>query len=111
MGGGDMRVVSRGVLASTILTGSVLAFGGTRARAQDLGLGGVLGGYGAMAGGSGSSMGGGFNIVDSSGKGGSIMVPAAGGLGAAMSPGMRGGGLVFQSRPSAAISSARPSFS
>jgi len=106
-----MRIVSRGVLARTILTGCVLALGGSPASAQDPGLGGILGGYGAMAGASGSSMGGGFNIVEASGVGGNVMVPAAGGLGASMSPGMRGSGLFFQPRSSTGISSARLSFS
>jgi hypothetical protein len=105
-----MRIVSRYIRVITSLTGCVLAFGGIRASAQDLGLGEVLGGYGAMAGASGSSMGGGSNIVEASGKGGNVIVPAAGGLGASMSPGMRGGGLFFQSRPSTAIYSARLSF-
>jgi hypothetical protein len=110
--GGDMKIVSESVRASTILTGCILAFGITRAQAQDPGLGGILGGYGAMAGASGSSMGGGFNIVDPSGMGGNAIVPAAGGLGVSMSPGMRGGGgLFFRSRPSTAFYSARPFFS
>jgi hypothetical protein len=56
-------------------------------------------------------MGGGFNIVDPSGMGGNVIVPAAGGGSrAAMSPGTRGGGLSFRSRPAAAMGSARPSF-
>jgi hypothetical protein len=106
-----MKIVSRSIRASTILTGCVLAFGGTCARAQDLGLGGVLGGYGAMAGASGSSTGGGFNIVDPSGMGRNVIVPAAGGLGVSMSPGMRGGGLSFRPRSAATMYSARPSLS
>ena len=100
-------IVSRAMQMSTILTGCVLAFSGTAARAQDPGLGGILGGYGAMAGASGSSMGGGFNIVDPSGMGGSVVVPAAGGMPVSMSPGMRGSGLFFQSRSSSAIYSPR----
>src|SRR5262249_6584712 len=109
--GGDMRVAGRGVLACAVLWGCVLTFGSTRAVGQDLGFGEVLGGFGAMARGSGSSLGGGLNIVDPSGMGGNVIVPAAGGLGASMSPNTRGGGLSFRSRPSAAVESARPSFS
>lgn len=105
-----MRVGSQRGLASAILTGCVLAYGSTHAVAQDLGLGGVLGGYGAMAGGAGSSMGGGSNVVDPSGMGGNVIVPAAGGSVPAMSPSMRGG-LSFRPRSSTAIYSARPSFS
>jgi hypothetical protein len=106
-----MRIVSRGVLPRIVLTGCVLAFGCTRARAQDPGLGAILGGYGAMAGSSGSSMGGGFNVVEVSGVGGNVIVPAAGGMGAPMAPAMRGGGLFFQSRPSTEFYSARRSYS
>ena len=103
-----MRATSRAVLAVALMIGGSLALGGSPARAQEPGLGGILGGYGAMAGGSGSSMGGGFNIVDPSGMGGSVIVPAAGGSGASMSPSMRGGGLSFRSRPATAMYSARP---
>ncbi len=105
-----MRVSWRTVLVIAILVGGSMAFGPIAARAQEPGLGVILGGYGAMAGGPGSSMGGGFNIVDSSGMGGSVIVPAAGGLGAAMSPSMKAGGLSFRSRPAATMETARPSF-
>ena len=106
-----MGAAWRAFRAGVIMIGGSLASGSTSARAQELGLGGILGGYGAMAGASGSSMGGGFNIVEASGMGGNVIVPAAGGLGASMSPGMRGGGLFFRSRSSTAIDSARLSFS
>jgi hypothetical protein len=106
-----MRAAWRAFLAGVITIGASLALGSTSARAQEPGKGGILGGYGAMAGASGSSMGGGFNIVQASGVGGNVMVPAAGGLGASMSPGMRGSGLFFRPRSSTAIDSARISFS
>ena len=105
-----MQTVSRALLASTIMIGGVMAVSSAPARAQDPGLGGILGGYGAMTGASGASMGGGFNIVDPSGMGGNVIVPAAGGGGAAMSPSMRGGGLSFQPRSATTMYSARPSF-
>jgi hypothetical protein len=60
---------------------------------------------------SGASMGGGFNIVDPSGMGGNVVVPAAGGSVTAMTPGMRGGALAFGPRSSTALYTARPSFS
>jgi hypothetical protein len=105
--GGDMGFASRGIAASAICIGWILAVGGGRATAQEPGLGGILGGYGAMGGASGSYMGGGFNILDPSGMGGSVIVPAAGGMRVSMSPGMRGSGLFFRSRPSSEIYSGR----
>ena len=105
-----MRASSRTVLVIAFIAGGgSVALSRTSARAQEPGLGVILGGYGAMAGGPGSSMGGGFNIVDSSGMGGSVIVPAGGGLGAAMSPSMKAGGLSFRSRPAATMATARPS--
>ncbi|MFI5458328.1 MAG: hypothetical protein ACHRXM_23100, partial [Isosphaerales bacterium] len=62
-----MGVAWRAFLAGVITIGASLAMGSTSATAQEPGLGGILGGYGAMAGASGSSMGGGFNIVEASG--------------------------------------------
>ena len=105
-----MRASLRIFLAGVIMIGGSLTLWSSSARAQEPGLGGILGGYGAMTGASGASMGGGFNIVEASGMGGNVIVPAAGGLGASMSPAMRGGGLFFRSRPSTAFYSARLSF-
>lgn len=105
-----MRASSRTILVIAVIVGGDMALSRNMARAQEPGLGVILGGYGAMAGGPGSSMGGGFNIVDSSGMGGSVIVPAGGGLGAAMSPSMKAGGLSFRSRPAATMGTARPSF-
>ncbi len=106
-----MRASSRAVLAIALALGGGVALGGTSASAQEPGLGGILGGYGAMAGASGSSMGGGFNVVDPSGMGGNVVVPAAGGSVPAMTtPSMRGGGLAFRPRSATAMYPARPSF-
>ena len=105
-----MRASYRAALAGAVLIGVGLASGATMAVAQEPGLGGILGGYGAMAGASGSPMGGGFNIVDP-GMGGNLIVPAAGGLTSPMAmPSMSGGGLSFRSRSSVAMYSARQSF-
>ena len=106
-----MRASLREVLVIAIMMGGGVALSTTTVRAQEPGLGGILGGYGAMSGASGSSMGGGFNVVDPSGMGGNVIVPAAGGSVAAMTtPSMRGGGLSFRPRPSVEMYSARPSF-
>ncbi len=107
---GIMRVTLREVLMIAIVAGAGVALSSSSARAQDPGLGGILGGYGAMSGASGSSMGGGFNIVDPSGMGGNVIVPAGGGSVAAMSPSMRGGGVLFQPRSATTMYAARPSF-
>jgi hypothetical protein len=104
-----MRAALRGLLAGVVAIGGILAFGCSSATAQDPGLGGILGGYGAMTGASGASMGGGFNVVDASGMGGNVVVPAAGGSVPAMSPSMSGSALSFQPRSSTSLYSARPS--
>jgi hypothetical protein len=105
-----MRGALRRFLVAVIVVGASAAASGGVARAQDPGLGGVLGGYGAMTGTSAASMGGGTSIVDPSGMGGNVVVPVARGSVPAMSPSMRGAGLSFRSRSSAALYSARPSF-
>jgi hypothetical protein len=93
-------VMPRRMLASAFLTVLVLAFGSVGACGQDPGLGVVLGGFGAMAGGSGSSL----------DMGSSVVVPAAGGSGASVSPSMTGGGLSFRPRPAAAMETVRRPF-
>lgn len=103
-----MRATSRKVSVIAIVVGVSVVLSSTSARAQDPGLGGILGGYGAMSGASGSSMGGGYNVVDPSGMGGNVIVPAGGGSVAAMSPSMRGGGLSFRPRSATTMYSARP---
>ena len=102
-----MRTRRRVTLMAMFLIGLALALAGSSAKAQDPGLGGILGGYGAM---SGSSMGGGLSVVDPSAMGGNIVVPAAGGSASAMTtPSMRGGELSFRPRSAASSSSTRPS--
>jgi hypothetical protein len=106
-----MRVDARVLQVITFLAGYALALDGTRARAQDPGLGAMLGGYGAMAGAAGSSMGGGYLVVAPAGSGGNVIVPYAGKLGASLAAGTGGGtGISFTSRSSSPMSSARPSF-
>lgn len=97
---------ARCVILSGLL---MIAPGLAEARAQEPGLGGILGGYGSMAGGSGSSMGGGL-LAGPTGLGGNVIIPAARGLGASMAVGSTGAGLAFRSRPGAAMGAARPSF-
>jgi hypothetical protein len=97
----------RATLMAIFLIGLALALAGTSARAQDPGLGGILGGYGAI---SGSSMGGGYSVVDPSAMGGNIVVPAGGGSASAMTtPSMRGGEISFRPRSNTTMYSARPS--
>lgn len=98
-----MRAVSRSILAGVLMIGGSLAPGGSWARAQEPGLGGLLGGYGAMAGGGGTSMGG------SPAPGGNAMVSFAGKFASAMPSGMGGsGGLSFRPRVQS-MDAARPS--
>lgn len=102
----------RAVLAVAITSAVSLFAGAASAMAQDPGLGGILGGYGAMSADSGSAMGGGFMLVEPSAMGGTVMVPFASGIGSSMAPGMeRGAGLSFLSRPAQSMVSRRLSFS
>jgi hypothetical protein len=99
------------MLVGIFLMGANLTLGVAASNAQDPGLGGILGGYGAMPGSSGMAMGGGLNAVDPSGMGGNIIVPAAGGAMPAMTtPSMRGGGPSFRPGTSAAMYAARRRF-
>jgi hypothetical protein len=102
---------ARKLLAIAILTSYALALGGTRAMAQDPGLGGMLGGYGAMAGDSGSPGGGGDLLGGPSGMGANVIVPFAGMSGTLQSSGPGGGaGMTFASRSSSPMYARRPSF-
>lgn len=76
---------------------AIAALCGGRAEAQEPGLGGILGGYGAMAG-------------APSGTGANVVVPAGRGLGAGVALGMGTGGLSFPPRRTATMEPARRPF-
>ena len=102
-----MRTIKRTMLAGLLAVGGSLAVGTPPAMAQ--GPIGSLGGYGAMAGTPGSAMGGPL-VVDPTGMGSGVLAPFSGRFGASMPSRMGGGGsLSFSQRPSAMISSNRPS--
>ena len=97
-----MRLTMRGTLA-LVAVGGVLSLTGAAATAQGPGTG-SLGGYGAASSFAGSGMGGGGS--------GPMIIPY-GGMFEGFMPSRMGGGssLSYRSRPSAAMGSARTSFS
>lgn len=106
-----MRIVVRTILACVVSVGVGQGVADSSARAQDPGLGGLLGGYGAMSGGSGSAMSGGYSVIDPTGMGGGVLVPVGGRSGAPVSSRMGGGGgLSFMARPTSVMTYSRPSF-
>ena len=90
-----MRASLRHVFGIAILFGAGLPLCSPSARAQQP----SLGGYGAMSSGSGSAM------------SGNVIVPLGGGSAASMGPGMKSAGLSFRPRPTADMSSPRPTLS
>ncbi|WP_406701073.1 hypothetical protein V5E97_20010 [Singulisphaera sp. Ch08] len=98
-----MRFGIRGVLAF-FTVGGVIALSNARATAQDYGSSGSLGGYGAVSSYANPGIGGGGS--------GSMIIPY-GGMFEGFMPSRMGGGnsLAYRSRPSAAMGSARTSFS
>lgn len=93
--------------AGVSMVSTILVLPPAPSKAQAPGIGGSLGGYGAMAGGSGSAM-----IAGSapgSGMGSGSVAPFGGRFGAAAPSSMGGGGAVsYRPRPSSAMSGSRP---
>lgn len=106
-----MRATAGTILAAMLGSSIVQVIATSAAQAQGPGTGGVLGGYGAMAGASASSMGSSFNIVDAGGMGAGIIVPSGGRGGTIMPASMSGGGaMLFGTRASSMAAYSRTPF-
>lgn len=105
-----MKTTSRASLANVYMVSLLASI--PVSRAQDPGTGGLLGGFGAMAGAASSSMGSGFNIANPGGSAGGIIVPSGGRGNTVLPMSMSGGGAMrFEPRGSSIFAAARPNFS